>query len=90
MKNKQLVTYIGIGIVVYLLLRKKKTQAQARSGAGGGGGSFFSPSNLSNAEKNKISAKVKKEVDALNLTPIPDDWQSDISQYQKDIKNCSI
>lgn len=89
MKNKRIITYIGIGIIVYLLLRKKKTQAQARSGAGGGGG-LFSPNNLSNAEKSKISARVKKDVDALNLTPITDDWQSDISQYEKDIKNCSI
>jgi hypothetical protein len=89
MKNKQIITYIGIGIVIYLLLRKKTTQTQARS-SGGGSGSIFSPNNLSNAEKNKISARVKKEVDALKLTPITDEWANDISQYQKDIKNCTV
>jgi hypothetical protein len=89
MKNKELITYIGIGIVIYLLLRKKTIQPTGRSGAGGGGG-LFSPNNLSNAEKNKISARVKKDVNALKLNPIADDWQNDISQYEKDIKNCSI
>jgi len=89
MKNKQIITYIGIGIVIYLLLRKKTTQTQARS-SGGSSGSIFSPNNLSNAEKNKISARVKKDVDALKLTPITDEWANDISQYQKDIKNCSV